>query len=225
VWMGNSDSMPNNGTLSLASSAPVWSRILTEISQGLPIANFKRPAGLVDATVDAFSGLLPGPYTVKTVKEIYIKGTVPTQRDNIHVLVDIDQATGKLWTDGCTGPMVSQPFLDFSQVEKGFPSWQQYTQGWAARAAKGPGVAGGPRNDKTSYFYNFSFHPFGATWGGKFAPRDVCAPVAQCGTGGGGPPTFPAPSTSPCPSPTVTPTKSNGKPTPSPIGTLKPVPS
>ncbi|MGZ8501742.1 MAG: transglycosylase domain-containing protein, partial [Candidatus Limnocylindrales bacterium] len=61
VWMGNSDGTPNTGSLSLDSSAPLWSRILTEASQGLPLAEFKQPAGLVTASVDAFSGLLPGP--------------------------------------------------------------------------------------------------------------------------------------------------------------------
>ena len=33
VWMGNSDNSPNTDTLSLKSSAPLWSRILTELSR------------------------------------------------------------------------------------------------------------------------------------------------------------------------------------------------
>jgi membrane peptidoglycan carboxypeptidase len=217
VWMGNSDSTPNNGSLSLDSSAPTWSRILTEISQGLPIAQFKRPDGLVDATVDAYSGLLPGPGTVATVKEIFVKGTVPTRKDDYHASVDIDQATGLLWQDGCTGPKVTKLFLDFSQAEPAFPQWQPFTQEWAARAAKGVGVVGGPRKTLTSYFYNFNFHPFGASWGGTFAPTDVCQPVSQgCGPGGG-PPDPSAPPPTPCPTPTPPgPTPTHGKPTPTP---------
>ena len=222
VWMGNSDSTPNNGSLSLDSSAPTWSRILTEISKGLPLAQFTRPAGLVDATVDAFSGLLPGPGTMATVKEIFVKGTVPTQRDNYHTAVDIDSATGKLWKDGCTGPMVTHEYLDFSRAEPAFPQWQTYTKGWAARAAKGVGVRGGPRNTLTSYFYNFSYHPFGATWGGSFAPRDTCSAIpAVCGVGPPNPdPSAPPPT--PCPTDTPKPTQSHGKPTPVPLPTLTP---
>ncbi|MBI2764107.1 MAG: transglycosylase domain-containing protein [Chloroflexi bacterium] len=178
VWMGNSDATPNSGSLSLDSSAPLWSRILTEISAGTPVAKFSPPSGIVSATVDAFSGLLPGPYTVKTVKELFIDGTVPTRTDDLHVPVDIDQATGLLWQDGCTGPMVTEGFLDFSNVEPRFPAWQEFTQGWAARAARGPGVAGGPEKTRTSYFYLNSFAPFGRTWGGSFAPTEVCQPVA-----------------------------------------------
>ena len=178
VWMGNSDATPNGGSLSLDSSAPLWSRILTEVSQGLPMADFKQPPGIVTADVDAFSGLLPGPYTVATVKELFIEGTVPTRTDDLHVELDIDEATGLLWQEGCAGPLVKQGFLDFSAVEPRFPAWQAFTQDWAARAAIGPGTAGGPKNTSTIYFYNNRFTPFGKTWGGTFAPTDICTPVA-----------------------------------------------
>jgi membrane peptidoglycan carboxypeptidase len=219
VWMGNSDSTPNNDALSLASAAPLWSRIMTEISQDMPIAKFtaQKPKGLVDVEVDAFSGLLPGPGTVKTVTEMFIKGTEPTRRDDLHVSTQIDSATGLLWQDGCTGPMETKTFLDFSQAEPGFPQWQPYTQEWAARAARGVGVRGGPKRTRTMYFYNLSFHPFGATWGGKFKPTEVCQAIGPCPPFGG-PPT-PEPSIIiPCftPEPTPTPTKDNGPPTQEP---------
>jgi peptidoglycan glycosyltransferase len=180
VWMGNSNNEPNTDTLSLGSSAPLWSAIMTEISRGLPVANFtdSQPAGLVTAEVDAISGLLPGPFTTRTVKELFIDGTVPTRRDDLRVALDIDAATGLLWQDGCTGPMVTQGFMDFSGVEAAFPEWSTYTSGWAARAARGTGVRGGPENTRTSYFYNNAFAPFGKTWGGPFPPTEVCQPIA-----------------------------------------------
>ena len=61
VWMGNSDSTPNDGKLSLDTSAPLWSAILSDVSKGLKIEGFARirPKGLVTATVDAFTGLRP----------------------------------------------------------------------------------------------------------------------------------------------------------------------
>ncbi|MEO8274464.1 MAG: penicillin-binding transpeptidase domain-containing protein, partial [Chloroflexota bacterium] len=215
VWMGNSDSTPNLHRLSFESSAPTWSRIMTEISQNLPIAKFKQPSGIVTTTIDAFSGLLPGPGTVKTIKEIFIKGTEPTRKDNLHVQAQIDTATGLLWQDGCTGPMATKTFLDFSRAEERFPQWQPYTQEWAQRAARGPGVTGGPKRTRTSYFYNSSFHPFGATWGGAFKPTDVCQPLVNCPPEG-----LPQPTDAiPCiPLPTPTPTASNGNPHPSPSG-------
>ena len=47
VWMGNSNNAPNRGSLSLDSSAPLWSAIMQEVSSKQAIANFKAPGGLV----------------------------------------------------------------------------------------------------------------------------------------------------------------------------------
>ena len=141
VWMGNSNNEPNKGSLSLDSSAPLWSAILNEVSKALPVADFKPPDGLETVTVDAFSGLLPGPFTTTTVKELFIKGTAPTRTDDLHAQVDVDTASGKLWQDGCAGPMETKGFLDFSKAEPGFPQWQPFTMDWATRATQGPGTA------------------------------------------------------------------------------------
>jgi membrane peptidoglycan carboxypeptidase len=174
VWMGNSDNTPNDGKLSLDTSAPLWSAILAEISKGLPMADFQRPSDLETATVDAFTGLVPGPFTTETVDEIFLPGTVPTQKETIRVTRQIDSASGLLWQDGCAGPQVTEGFFDLSQVDAAFPAWQKADIGWGARAAKGPGVRGGPEGTRTSYFYNSSFTPFGRTWGARFAPTELC---------------------------------------------------
>jgi membrane peptidoglycan carboxypeptidase len=211
VWMGNSNNEPNDGKLSLDTSAPLWSAILTEVTKGTPLAKFEdsRPDGIVTANVDVISGLLPGPMTSRTVKELFIAGTVPTQHDDLRVFLDVDEATGMLWQEGCAGPKVTRGFMDFSRVEPSFPTWGKYNRGWAARAARGPYVRGGPEGTRTIYFYNGAFHPYGTTWGGPFAPREVCTPPppsptpcdpfsgpcvtfpAPTSTGGGGRPTKP----------------------------------
>ena len=180
VWMGNSDNSPNDGKLSLQTSAPLWSAILTEVSKGLPVARFEssRPNGLVQKNVDAISGLLPGPFTTRTVKELFIEGTVPKQHDNLRVAVNIDSASGKLWSDNCAGPEVTRGFMDFGNAERsfGFDRWLKYDRAWSARAARGVGVSGGPEGTRTMYFYDRSFHPFGANWGGAFKPTETCKP-------------------------------------------------
>lgn len=225
IWMGNSDNSPNNGSLSLDSSAPLWSAILSEISHGQPITDFQKPAGIVTATVDAYSGMLPGPFTTKTIQEVYIQGTVPTQVDTNHVIVDIDSATGLLWQNGCSGPKVAEGFLDFSRAEASFPAWQKYTLGWEARAARGVGVRGGPMNTRTTYFYSNAFAPFGRTWGGRFAPTATCSPLppppVPCGQPPVVPPGLPAPTPVPCPTPAPSASSVpivNPTPTPNPGG-------
>ncbi len=175
VWMGNSDNSPNDGKLSLDTSAPLWSAILTEISKGTKIAQFTPPTtGITTAKVDAFTGLQPGPFTTKTVTEFFLPGTVPTQKETLRVATAIDAATGLLWQDGCAGPKVTRGFFNLNEVESNFPVWQKANAAWGARAAKGPGVRGGPKATRTSYFYGSGFMPFGRSWGAPFAPRELC---------------------------------------------------
>jgi len=179
VWMGNSDNKPNDGKLSLDTSAPLWSAILSEVSKGYPVEGFSRvkPKGLVTATVDAFTGMKPGPSTRKTVEELFLKGTAPTKAADITRTLDVDAATGLRWQEGCAGPMQARTFIDFSQVEAGVKTWQKADVQWQARAARGVGVAGGPKRTRTSYFYGGGFYPFGRSWGGSFAPSAKC-PIA-----------------------------------------------
>jgi penicillin-binding protein 1A len=208
VWMGNSNNEPNKDTLSLGSSAPLWSRILTDVSRGTPIADFKQPSGLVTATVDAITGLRPGPFSSKTVREFFIKGTEPTRADDLRRTVTIDAASGLLWQDGCVGPMKTVGALDFSQVEAAWPAWQKADNGWTKRAARGSGVGGGPKGTRTAYFYGTGFYPFGRTWGGIFAPSQLC-PLAPPPTP---PPCDPLGLFCPPPSGPPTPSPSHGKP-------------
>ena len=183
VWMGNSDNSPNDGKLSLDTSAPLWSAILSEISAGLPIADFEPPSDLEVAEVDAFTGLKPGPFTRKTVEEYFLPGTVPTQKETSRVGMRVDEASGLRWQEGCAGPEVTRGYFDLSEVEASHENWQKANAGWGARAAKGSGVRGGPEGTRTSYFYNNSFAPFGRTWGAPFAPTALCpiVPVIDCG--------------------------------------------
>ena len=207
VWMGNSNNDPNKGSLSLDSSAPLWSAIMTAVSKDMPIASFSAPDGLKTATVDAFTGLKPGPFTTKTVKELFLPGTQPTERETIRVAMDIDEASGLLWQDGCVGPKVTRGFFALSEVESNWPNWQKANKNWAARAAKGTGVRGTSKGTRTSYFYNNAFAPYGRTWGAPFAPTATCPQAPPpCGVEFPDPDPsdgVPPPTPIPCPTPTV----------------------
>lgn len=227
VWLGNSDATPIQPVTSVASSAPLWSHIMTEVSKGTGYAKFSRPDGLVEVEVDAFSGLLPGPGTQQTVKELFIEGSEKNlRRDDMHTARRIDAATGRLWRDGCTGPAVDRLFLDFDEVESGFPKWQRFNEGWAARAARGPGVRGGPDRTPTAYFFDGFLTPFGRTWGGRFPPSEVCNARPQiCPPAGAEPtpePTDAIPCVPPPPPPTEGPTAEPTEPGPDPTKTPKP---
>jgi penicillin-binding protein 1A len=221
VWLGNSDNSPNNGKLSLQASAPLWSAIMSEVSKGTPIEGFGRlkPKSLETVTVDAFTGMKPGPTTTKTVKELFRPGTAPTRSADVTVSVDIDSASGLLWQDGCAGPMVTKSFLDFSRAEPAFPVWQKADIAWQKRAAKGSGIAGGPKHTRTQYFYGSGFYPFGQTWGGTFAPTTTCTVVPPSPTVCVSLDPF-----SPCPEPSIIPSPTPIPPNPGGGGGPKPSP-
>jgi membrane peptidoglycan carboxypeptidase len=173
VWMGNSDNSPNDGKLSLDTSAPLWSAILTDISKGLPMANFKEPGGLKTATVDAFTGTRPSGSTTRTVKELFLPDHMPAKAGVNRITLQIDAASGLVWREGCVGPQVAKSFVDISEVDSNFPAWQRADRNWASRAARGAGVRG-PKGTRTAYFYNGAFAPYGRSWGASFAPSKKC---------------------------------------------------
>ena len=106
VWMGNSDNTPNDGKLSLDTSAPAVVGDPVRRVKGMPIEGFNRtrPKGIEEATVDAFTGMKPNGATTRTVDELFLPGTAPTKSASYAVAVDIDQASGLKWREGCVGP-------------------------------------------------------------------------------------------------------------------------
>jgi len=65
-------------------------------------------------------------------------------------------------------------FLDLHNVEADFPQWRTYTDGWIARARRGPGISGGPEKTRTTYFYESGWQPYGSSWGAPFRPTETC---------------------------------------------------
>ncbi len=79
------------------------------------------------------------------VDELFLKGTVPR--------------------DALAAGTCGEDVLRVAGFEDQHPGWLAADQGWLRRARRGPGVAGGPENTRTAYFYNPLFQPFGRSWG------------------------------------------------------------
>ncbi|MFI5262332.1 MAG: transglycosylase domain-containing protein [Candidatus Limnocylindrales bacterium] len=201
AWNGNSDnslvSTPRNPLFSIDVTTFVWQGFMQEATKAWKVDQFTQPSGIVSAKVDAYSGLKPGPFTSKTVSELFIAGTQPTQVDDTKVGVQIEQQTNTLWQNGCFGTPVTHGYLNLGNVESAVPAWQAADRAWVARAARGAGVLGGPGpiKTRTAYFYNGAFRPYGSTWGAPFAPSKTCStvPTPSPSPSGlpSGPPTLP----------------------------------
>lgn len=121
VWAGNADNSEMDGVSGARGAAPIWNSVMASIHKGLPVRNFVRPEGLTTLEVDAVSGLLPNPYSPKTVKEIFIPGTEPTQMDQIHQPIRIHKLTGKR----------AGPSIPADEVElKVFPVLPREAEAW-----------------------------------------------------------------------------------------------
>ena len=153
VWMGNSDhSNPRakDPAISLTAAAPLWHAFVRDYTNGWPVDQFKPPKGVVRATIDAWSGGRPGPWTRDKTVAWFIDGTQPGARR----AVDPD---GLLYSRSCGGYQV-----DLLQAELGPVSWYDDVADWMRRARRGPGVAG-QYDSRTAYFWEER------SWGGSLA--------------------------------------------------------
>jgi len=108
VWIGNSDRTPMNAMWGGRGAAPIWHDIMEYALKDLPVVDFVEPPGMKWVTVDAESGLLPGPYTRSTMKELFIEGREPTRRDNVHKEFAICRASGRLANPYCPSEQIDR---------------------------------------------------------------------------------------------------------------------
>ncbi|HEX9268610.1 MAG TPA: transglycosylase domain-containing protein [Candidatus Limnocylindria bacterium] len=131
VWMGNSNGDLMQGISSALGPGILWRDYMKEIFTGFEAADWKRPAGIVDATVvvspGAFggygSGLLPSNLSPFAAKEIFVKGTEPRKVDD-------------WFTPGCVGADGTQK-VAMQIKESGPASWKPYTDQWIREAMAG----------------------------------------------------------------------------------------
>ncbi len=98
VWVGNNNNEEMKDVTGLSGAAPIWHDVMLYYLKDKPVESWEEPPGLERAQVDRVSGLLPTEYTQSTVTELFLAGTVPTQKDNVHQAFRINRDNGKLAT-------------------------------------------------------------------------------------------------------------------------------
>jgi peptidoglycan glycosyltransferase len=208
AWNGNSDnslvSTAADPLFSVGVTTYVWQGFLQEATEGWSVNRFAIPAGLAEAKVDPWTGLLAS--GEGAVDELFLPGTAPRSA----------------LAEGVCGEAV----LQVTGLESDNGTWMDANRGWLRRAERGPGVRGGPERTPTSYFYNGRFTPYGASWGpltgGGCASPSPSASIDPCVQPSGSPdpsasPWVPCPSPSDSASPSVEPTPTPVEPTPTPV--------
>jgi membrane peptidoglycan carboxypeptidase len=210
VWVGNSDFSAIKDVFAADGPTFIWHDYMAEVTAAnkLPVRDFTRPKDIVTVEVDALTGMLPGEFTTKTVKEDFAPDHRPTQPDTLHRKLVIEAATGKIWQPGCGDPLQSaapgaspgssgpeeKVFLDLTDYEGSHPTWEEANRAWITKYI---GKESAVRRSPAPAF------------DAPLAPIDTCTP-------GEVPTSTPSPSPSPTPSPTPLPTPTPA-PTPTPI--------
>ncbi|GAC1571679.1 MAG: hypothetical protein NVS3B9_0410 [Candidatus Doudnabacteria bacterium] len=184
VWTGNNDGSLMK-TDAVITAGPIWKSFMQQALKNTTAEDFPVPTGIQHVDVDALSGMLPGPYTQQKKNEVFASFSVPKEKDNLHLAVDVTEAPptltpppGQPPTDpnaapSLTVPPANQPqpvttrrVYTFLHSERPTdPNWENPVIAWAIA-------------------HGYNYPPAGSTP----APTDSHAPTASNNTPTGNPP-------------------------------------
>ncbi len=157
IWIGEDQPRPmryslDEGSWQLGSGTAVtiWGEYMQQVVSERPVTYFQKPENIVNLEIDPLTGLLPNEYTPKTIEEIFIAGTEPEEKTELHgptVEVDVDTEHWSLATEYC--PPENVETLTFQQ-ETGYLLDER---GWPVRE-KDPEIEVMPlKDDNGDYLY------------------------------------------------------------------------
>jgi penicillin-binding protein 1A len=106
VWLGYDKTTTSHylhGLYGGSSCAPIWKKVMVDALRHTPSRDIDTPSGIVWASVDAKSGKLPSDLTPKefVIKEMFAKGTVPTEVSDVWVQAEVCAESNQLPTSFC----------------------------------------------------------------------------------------------------------------------------
>ncbi|HUS82569.1 MAG TPA: transglycosylase domain-containing protein, partial [Dehalococcoidia bacterium] len=131
VWAGNADNSPMYNISSTSISWRSARDFMETALEGKEALDFEQPPGIEKAKICVPSGLLPSAYCGKTIEDLFVKNSLPTEKDNWWQPFKIDIRTGLLATE-MTPPQFVQErvFLVLPPELSGFDKQQALE--WAA---------------------------------------------------------------------------------------------
>lgn len=85
VWAGNADGSPMIDVSGVEGAGPIWRDAMMAVALGRRMSWYARPAGIVETTVCAPTGLLPGSVCQSPMRELFVAGTEPVTRESYYV--------------------------------------------------------------------------------------------------------------------------------------------
>lgn len=153
VWVGNNDNTKmRSGADGSVVAAPIFRNYMSSALPRFSKDDFQKPSGIEEATVEKFSNRLPTQYSQTLIKDIFASWQVPTEKDNVNVVVRVNKINGDLATDSTPPELIEERvYRDIHSERPDYPKWEEPVRSWAAAN----GFVGKPPSAKdTSYDNN-----------------------------------------------------------------------
>ena len=150
VWVGNNDNTKMRaGADGSVVAAPIFRNYMSNALPRLKKDEFTRPSGIQEVTVEKFSNRLPTQYSQNLIKDYFASWQVPTEKDNVNVVVNVNKLNGQLATDSTPAALIEhRVYRDIHSERPDYPNWEDPVRSWAA--ANGY-VGKPPSSNDTSY--------------------------------------------------------------------------
>ena len=112
VWVGNTDNSEMQGVTGVTGAAPIWREIIEKATEGTPVKDFTRPAGIIEAEICLDGGHAPSASCPadRRRKELFKSGQGPLPADE-----NVERAARENNPDLANGPTTS-PSQTQSQI-------------------------------------------------------------------------------------------------------------
>lgn len=134
VWVGNNDnSKMTNGADGSVIAAPIFHEYMVKF---LDDSEFVRPDTIKDASVEKYSNKLPTSYSQEKIKDIFAPWQIPTEKDDVNVLLRVNRTNNKIATDKTPAELIEEKMFfnlhnEWGKDWKSYQNWEAPIRSWA----------------------------------------------------------------------------------------------
>ncbi len=132
VWVGNNDNSPMDKAGGVRAAGPIFHDFITSYYGASDSGQFSRPETLKDVTVDALSGKIPAAGSPQTIQDLFAPWQIPTEKDDVHLTVQVNKLNGKLATDLTPPELIEErTYLRVHSEKPTDHRWEEPVLRWA----------------------------------------------------------------------------------------------
>jgi 1A family penicillin-binding protein len=133
IWVGNSNGVAmKNGADGSVLAGPIFHNYMVKALDGTPNEEFAKPAGIQTVTVERWSNKVPTQYSSETTTDIFAAWQIPTDKDNVHQVLNLCKGTDKLAPANAPAELIDTRTITVVHSERpDNPNWENPVRDWA----------------------------------------------------------------------------------------------